>query len=71
MKKLVIEMMENGFSKESTNPFLLPVLLVCNKDGSWWFCVDLRALNALLIPDCFLIPIVNKLINELSGVTTL
>lgn len=70
MKKLVVEM-ENGLSKESTNLFLLPVLLVCNKDGSWWFCVDLRALNALLVLDCFLIPIVNKLINELSGVTTL
>ena len=36
--------------QRSTSPWASPVVLVCKKDGSLWFCIDLRKLNAQSLP---------------------
>ena len=52
---------------KSTSPWVSPVVLVQKKDGSLWFCIDLRKLNNRTIKDAYSLPRIEESLDCLNG----
>nr|GEZ34861.1 reverse transcriptase [Tanacetum cinerariifolium] len=61
------ELLKSRVIKTSQSPFSSPIVMVKKKDGSWRIYVDYRQLNKYTVKDKFPIPVIEELIDELSG----
>jgi hypothetical protein len=67
IEREVNALLEAGLITPSVSPFASPTLLVKKKDGSWRFCVSYRKLNDMTIKNRFPMPLVEEILDELSG----
>jgi hypothetical protein len=66
-EKMVQELLNKGVIHPSTIPYSSPMVVVLKKEGSWCMFPDLWALNKITIKDKFPIPVIDDLLDELSG----
>ena len=71
VKKHLQEMWRLGPSANLLVPWASPVILVCKKDGSLRFCIDLRKLNNTMIKDVQSLPGTEDSLDCLDGATIL
>ncbi|RDX64112.1 hypothetical protein CR513_57366, partial [Mucuna pruriens] len=67
IQKQVNDLLSKGYVKESMSPYVIPVLLVPKKDGTWRMCVDCRAINKIIVKYKRLITRIDDMLDELHG----
>lgn len=69
VEKQKAQMLKDGIIEESSSPWCSPVVLVRKKDGSFRFCVDLRAVNNVTRGCAHPLPRVDEALDTLAGAT--
>ena len=67
VRKHLREMLEIGAIRKSNSPWASPMVLVCKKDGSLRFCIDLRQLNARTVKNTYSLPWMEDALDSLYG----
>jgi hypothetical protein len=67
IEKQIKELLDQGVIVHSSSAFGSPVLLVKKGDKTWRLVVDYRHLNALTIKGKYPLPVIDELLDELSG----
>jgi hypothetical protein len=67
IEKILQELLQVGVICSNTRPYSSHVVMVLKKEGTWCMCHDFSALNKLTIKDKFPIPVIDDLLDELSG----
>ena len=65
--KAVDEMLEANIIQRSRSSWAFPVIIIEKKDGSSRFCIDYRKLNKITRPIAINLPLIDDIINRLSG----
>ncbi|GJY13941.1 putative nucleotidyltransferase, ribonuclease H [Tanacetum coccineum] len=61
------ELSDKGFIRPSSSPWGAPILFVKKKDGSFRMCIDYRELNKLTVKNCYPLPRIDDLFDQLQG----
>ena len=67
MKKYIDMHLGKGFIKPSLSAAAAPELLVRKSGGGLRFCVDYRALNAIMVKNRYPILLINETLGKLSN----
>jgi hypothetical protein len=65
LKKQIDELLEKGYIRPSTSPWVAPVLFVEKKDGTKRMSIDYRDLNEVTIKNKYPLPRIEDLFDQL------
>lgn len=61
------DLLDKGFIQPSTSPWGAPVLFAANEDGGLRLCIDYRALNKQTIKNCYPLPRIDNIFDNLRS----
>ena len=67
IERAIHELLALGHIRPSTSPFASSVVLVKKRDNTLRMCIDYRALNKKTMKNCYPIPRIDELMDELRG----
>ncbi|GKD92402.1 putative reverse transcriptase domain-containing protein [Tanacetum coccineum] len=67
LSKQLKELSDKGFIRPSSSHWGAPVLFVKKKDRSFRMCIDYRELNKLTVKNCYPLPRIDDLFDQLQG----
>jgi hypothetical protein len=67
VKRQVQDLLDKGLVREILSPCVVPTVLSPKKDGIWRMCTDSRAINKITIRYIFPLPMMDDLMDCLSG----
>jgi hypothetical protein len=67
LKKQIDELLEKGYIRPSTSPWVALVLFVEKKDGTKRMCIDYRSLNEVIVKNKYPLPRIEDLFDQLRG----
>ena len=68
IKKKIQELLEKGVIRPSKSPCGYHIVLVPKKYGTWHMCVDFRTLNKISVKNCYHLPHIDDLLDQLKEV---
>ena len=66
-EEAINSMLDSGVIHHSKSSWISPFFLVRKKDGRYWFVVNYNKLYNKIISDCFPIPQIDNIVDELHG----
>ena len=63
------KLLQSGIIVETTSPWSSPIATIVKKDGSLRMCIDYHTLNFRTVPDPYLMPRVDELLEQLADAT--
>ncbi|GJU64019.1 putative reverse transcriptase domain-containing protein [Tanacetum coccineum] len=65
--EIIFRKKDKGFIRPSHSLWVAPVLFIKKKDGSFRMCIDYRELNKMTIKNCYPLPRIDDLFDQLQG----
>ena len=66
LKTYIKTHLKTGFIQPFRSPADAPILFDKKQDNSFWLCVDYQGLNNLIIKNWYLLPLIGKVLDQLS-----